>query len=165
MTNFSYTKQPITKKELRAKSILDNKTGCWIWSGCRDKDGYGIIRRHKKDWKAHRVSMFIFNDILLSEFTDGVNNLVCHTCDNPSCLNPDHLFLGTPKANKSDSVYKGRHAHGISQWQSVLNEEQVKSIRDAREYGDTYKDIAERFGVGKSTVFSVCARQTWKHVR
>jgi hypothetical protein len=79
--------------------------GCWIWTACKNQNNYGHVTINNKLYKSHRVAYEIFNGCI----TD--NLLVCHTCDNPSCVNPAHLFLGTNSQNVQDSVNKNRHAN------------------------------------------------------
>lgn len=76
--------------------------GCWNWKGCRTSRGYGRFQVHPKTLRAHRVSYFLFN----GEFDETL--LICHSCDNPSCVNPSHLFIGNSKENVEDMVKKGR---------------------------------------------------------
>ena len=83
-----------------------NKTDyCWLWTACKDKDGYGSFW-YKGDMRpAHRI---------VYEFTYGgvsQGKLICHHCDNPSCVNPTHLFLGSHKDNAQDMLYKGRNSN------------------------------------------------------
>jgi hypothetical protein len=76
-------------------------TPCWLWTGCKDKNGYGITRIGYTKTTAHRAAWI---------FTHGETNLkVCHKCDIPGCFNPDHLFEGTQSDNIKDAVSKGRH--------------------------------------------------------
>lgn len=76
---------------------------CWIWKNCKDRDGYGQVGFNYRLWKAHRLSFFFFKD--------GYKNdlVVCHSCDNPSCVNPEHLWQGTIGDNNRDTVSKGRY--------------------------------------------------------
>lgn len=80
---------------------------CWIWRGGKDKNGYGYFKYLGKTRKAHRVSWEFYKDGNKHE-----SLLVCHSCDNPSCVNPYHLWLGTPKDNMEDKVRKGRWKGG-----------------------------------------------------
>jgi hypothetical protein len=81
---------------------INSKTNCFEWIGCKDKNGYGKIFYNKKHWRSHRLIYFLIHKKL------NQSDLVCHRCDNPSCCNVDHLFIGTPKTNMADKVIKGR---------------------------------------------------------
>ena len=81
---------------------------CWHWSGSSDKDGYGVISMFGSQQRAHRVSLVIAG-------TDVSNGLACHTCDNPSCVNPNHLYVGDQKQNVRDAMLKGRRNTGWSE--------------------------------------------------
>src|SRR6266566_1485071 len=90
---------------------------CWIWTGSRDNYGYGLLTIQRRLYTASRVSYFIAN----GPIPNGM--LVCHHCDNPPCVNPSHLFIGSHKRNIQDSLVKGRCAA------IKLTENQVREIR------------------------------------
>ncbi len=129
---------------------------CWEWVGYKTHKGYGQISR----WagiprsNAHRVSYKIhFGEI-------GEKILVCHKCDNRKCVNPEHLFLGTPKENMHDKINKNRSASTGR----LLNKNIVLDIRNLRENGVKYKELAERYNVSQNTIYDICKVNTWKNL-
>jgi hypothetical protein len=138
---------------------------CWEWNRSRNKQGYGNFYkpgyRHLPE-RAHRFSYRTEK----GEIPPGIQ--VCHTCDNPPCVNPKHLFLGTAKENKADSIRKGRLRVpiGINCHQSKLTENSVRSIRNLYETQKTpHRKIAEMFGVTKTVITSILSGRSWKHVK
>lgn len=94
-------------KKIFLKSFIKDNSGCWLWNDNNiDKDGYGIIYAFGKRVKAHRFSYELYN----GEIGDNLN--VCHKCDIPKCVNPEHLWLGTSSENTQDSVNKNRRLTG-----------------------------------------------------
>jgi len=91
------------KQKLYSKIIIDEKTDCWNWQGGKNNIGYGLIRDGKRMRTTHRVSYELNNGQI------PTNLVVCHKCDNPKCINPDHLWVGTRKDNTQDMMKKGRH--------------------------------------------------------
>lgn len=82
------------------------ESGCWLWLGAKDRDGYGIIRINYVDYRTHRFSYDYYKDCIPADMC------VCHKCDEPSCVNPDHLWLGTTTDNVRDKFKKGRFRSG-----------------------------------------------------
>jgi len=144
-----------------------DKTGsCWLWTGSKDKDGYGgFTDENRRNIRAHRASWIIH----FGPIPTGMN--VCHKCDNPPCVRPDHLFLGTYQDNTIDMVNKGRHGgggKGVSRGSrngcAKLNEQQVLKIRDLLDKGEKTDIIAAKFKVYWLTIFNIKHRKTWKHI-
>lgn len=138
---------------------------CWIWTGAREgrpKFQYGVIRGVKKNGfrmeMAHRVSWMIHN----GPIPDGKQ--VLHRCDNPPCVNPSHLFVGTHQDNMDDCTKKGRRQCGERASLAKLTADGVKSIRNQYKKGARSKTLAEDFGVHQSTILGVLSGRTWKHV-
>jgi len=121
---------------------VDKTHACWQWNGHRLKKGYGQFY-YKKESLAHRISWILTN----GSIPDGL--YVLHKCDNPPCVNPDHLFLGTQSQNLADMVAKGRDdpSYGENHFRCKLSLKQVKQIRQLRELGTLQSVLAESFGV------------------
>jgi hypothetical protein len=91
------------KQRLEHRSVRDPETGCMLWTGCRTTNGYGNLTFKGRRWQAHRASWTVNRGAI----PDGL--LVCHRCDVRTCINPDHLFLGSQKENMADKVAKQGH--------------------------------------------------------
>ena len=94
------------KEKLEKCVVLVTESGCHIWMHTTDEYGYGFLKHNNKQLRAHRASY----EEYVGEIPKGI--LICHTCDVPSCINPNHLFLGTYADNSADMVRKGRHNSG-----------------------------------------------------
>lgn len=135
--------------------------GCWEFSGERDKDGYGKIKVAGRRCMAHRVAY----DLCTGDIPDGM--FVCHTCDNPPCVNPAHLWLGDAQANIDDSIAKGRQCHlrGEASGPANLTDEQAReAYRLSWEGRLTQREIADELGTTQGNVWKIKHRQRWKHL-
>lgn len=131
---------------------------CWPFIGAPNTYGYGQMRIDGKQQLVHRVVFAMASGIEPGEL------LVCHTCDNPPCCNPAHLFLGTVADNARDAVKKGRFAVGERSGVAKLNTHQVREIRRLSTEGKTFAAIAPLFGVTPENVSFIARRITWSHV-
>lgn len=133
---------------------------CWPWMAGVSEKGYGRIWDGRVMANAHRVSWEFAN----GPIPEGM--FVCHRCDNPRCVRPDHLFPGTAAENSGDMVAKGRGAgpRGARNRNTKLDPGSVQAIRAALGAGESYAAIAARFGVGKGVVGQIRHRATWRHV-
>lgn len=134
------------KAKLINKTYLDKNTNCLIWTGCRDKDGYGRLKVKGKNQKAHRVSFSLHHNMEIP------NLLVLHTCDTPSCINPDHLFLGTHADNTKDMLSKGRK--NILQ-KAKLSEDDKTNIQNTPKYHGVGSYLARVYGVSENTISKI----------
>ena len=151
----------MTLDEDRFWSKVDKSGDCWRWTAHLNTCGYGKFRYNKKSWTAQRISWMI----CYGKIPEGM--LVCHRCDNPSCVNPDHLFLGTPKDNVRDCVSKGRRAPqcGEKNYNSKLTEPEVTRIRsEYKSGGVTLQELADKYGVNYPAIHKIIKRKTWKYV-
>jgi hypothetical protein len=140
-------------------SKVEKTDGCWNWTSCLNKKGYGNFSVNSRMRRAHRVSY----EMHCEPIPPGM--LVLHHCDNPRCIRPDHLFLGTNADNMADKVAKGREAHvgvqGVSHPRAKLTEAQVLAIRSMR--GPETR-IAEKFGISVRSINDIRNRISWRHI-
>jgi len=137
---------------------------CWPWLGYINDSGYGATRtKNNKLLRAHRISYRLAH----GSIPKGV--FICHHCDNPACVNPAHLFSGTPADNVRDMDKKGRRvnapslgeAHGMSR----LTAGQVTEIRTLAASGITNAEIARRFSISDTHIWRIVSRRNWKHIK
>ncbi len=135
--------QKTLREQVESHSTPLPWTSCVIWVGATNPWGYGNIRHRGRTVPAHRASYMVHK----GEIPAGMS--VCHTCDVPACVNPDHLYLGTPKENAEDMVAKGRSARGSKSGKAKWDDSTVRAIVEAP---GTAEQIAARFGCGSSIV-------------
>jgi hypothetical protein len=137
----------------------DTLNGCWIWLGASAPSGHGRIGNHNKVYQTHRVSW----ELEYGSIPAGL--CVLHKCDNPRCVNPEHLFLGTQIENLKDMDQKKRRrvGVGIRNANAKLNNESVMEIREKYSSGSFTKTaLSEKYGVSQSTIRQVVERKTWR---
>lgn len=157
-----FIKQPqhnLYEPNLIIKRCKEVESGCLEWAGRRSSKGYGVIDIEAKGRSAHRVSYEIF----IGAIPDGLH--VLHKCDNPPCVNPEHLFLGTNDENVADKMLKRRNPQGVMYSSARLSDELVRAMRVRYAAGDRVSDMAREAGVDYKTVEKAVKRLTWKHVK
>lgn len=159
-------------------SRVEKTDGCWLWTGWKNPRGYGVLykgkgygRRGGKHVQVHRLSYTIHFGAIPTD--DGIEWCVCHRCDNPSCVRPDHLFLGTDADNMADCKAKGRNARGekhriataaaLAKARAVprpllLSPEQHVDIQLKHASGFSIREIAEAYGMKESTIYKASKR-------
>jgi hypothetical protein len=140
-----------------SKIIKEND--CWIWTGATMKNGYGklsgsghggenLIAAHRASWILHK-----------GPIPEGLD--VCHQCDTPECVNPEHLFIGTRLDNMKDCVSKGRSCRGEKHGNAKLTWSAVSAMKEQRADGRTYEKIAKSFGVTRVTAYRAITGICW----
>lgn len=157
-----FTEQTTYIAELRAmrakfdaKYICDPNSGCYLWNGTLDKNGYGRFSINHKWNKAHRYSWELYNGAI----PQGMH--ICHRCDTPACVNPGHLFLGTNADNTADKTKKGRVPQGERHWSARLSEADITNIRADKR---NHREIAHSYGVSKSHIQRIKNGSAWRHL-
>ena len=157
---------------MRRVSKPDGEDGCWLWDEGRDKDGYGLIYSKELGGlkKAHRVAYILFKDAI----PEGL--CVLHSCDNPPCVNPKHLWTGTRRNNIDDMVAKGRSLHGTKGSKTKLTEKQVLEIRASyvprkggvpkghsrkTQYIGSVRWLARKYNVSRSAIQFILHGKNW----
>lgn len=153
---------------------------CWVWKAYKNKAGYGQIKKGRINYQSHRIVWIITNGPIPHDSSyHGV--CVCHRCDNPSCVNPDHLFLGGHKENMLDREEKGRNntssalmalklqpeclARGEAHGRAKITAVKVLAMRACYASGGiTQRQLVVQFGVCLASVNKIILRKTWKHL-
>jgi hypothetical protein len=125
---------------------------CWIWRGARTTANYGLLMVNRMAIRAHRLSF------LLEHGAIPRDRYCCHRCDNPACVRPSHLFLGSAADNARDMVSKSRNAR------RKLTADRVQELRVRHAAGESLRSLADGLGVVQGTVWKALVGRTWKHV-
>lgn len=153
--------RPLTPLWKRFEEKVEKTSGCWLWTGNVDKDGYGRIREGgmNESRRAHRVAY------ALAHGSTPVGKVVMHSCDNRLCVNPAHLKVGSIKDNNDDRIAKGRTARGPQMSSAKLNEDIVRDIRKMEFMrGDQIK-LADELGVSPGLISMVKRGKVWSWVQ
>lgn len=153
--------QAITNRVVEVfHSRLVKGDGCWIMNGKLDSRSRNRIYTPLGTMLAHRISYLMFH----GEIPHGLE--VCHSCDNPGCVNPNHLWLGTHTDNMRDMEQKGRgnQQKGERCGKAKLKEKQVIKIRSLYSSGFSYRKLAARFKMDASSIGDIVNRHTWSHI-
>jgi hypothetical protein len=141
---------------IRVKEV---PSGCWEWQGASNQFGYGSVRVDGEIIKTHRYAYMLTK----GPIPDGMH--ICHACDNPKCVNPDHLWAGTHKENMADAARKGRMMSKMPEWMQGENHPRAKLTNTQRELaverrlaGEMYKTIAKDYGVSPVAIIKVCQK-------
>ena len=156
------------KRELQFSNYkIDISTNCWFWLGGKDKDGYGKVKKFGKTVRASRL--------YYEKYKGGIedNKVIMHLCDNPPCVNPDHLNIGTHLDNEKNKDLKGRRspspsishpellARGEKHYKSKLTEDAIYDIRESLSSASV---LAIKYNVHKSIIFKIKSGKTWRHL-
>lgn len=146
--------------DLWNKVAIGELDACWPWLGAVRPNGYGVISVDGRNHSTHRLAF----RLAVGPIPDG--HLICHTCDNPPCCNPAHLYAGTSSQNQRDAVARERRPSrkGSLHPSAKLTENGVLEIRRRRAAGDRAMELASEFGVSRPTITRVVKAEGWVHV-
>lgn len=146
-----------SRKQRFEERIYYCVSGCWIWTASCYSNGYGQFYDNCKIRIAHRISYELYKG-------DPTGFHVLHSCDNPKCVNPDHLSLGNDADNSLDKVKKGRQARGSKMPQSKLDALQVKVIHSCFPGKFFQREIGNYFKISQTAVSKILLGKHWKHI-
>jgi hypothetical protein len=144
---------------IEENSIPEPNSGCWLWLGALNSDGYGAIRVNGRQWHAHRLAY-----VLVNGEPPNDTPVIRHLCNNPACANPDHLAAGTTQDNAADRVAAGTHVAGSKHPLAKLSEDDIPTIVAAHNGGASIRGLAKSYRVSQRTIQFVLRGITWKRV-
>ncbi len=147
-------KKSVIKRFMSKINYKNN--GCWEWNGYLNRDGYGQIYIDGKSYRSNRASWLIFK----GELEDDM--CVCHRCDNPKCVNPDHLFKGTVNDNNIDAMRKGSLRSGCLHPRAKLTEKEIVEIRNSKL---SQNKLSKRYNVSKHAIWQIIKKLSYVEVR
>ena len=137
----------------RLDKYTDKTDSCWVWVGYKNKHGYGMLMVNKKLTSAHRLNFYRYIE-------NPIGKCVLHRCDNPSCVNPDHLWLGTHKENTKDMIQKGRQnpKYGEATKATSISKEIIISIRN--DNISNSRELSEKYNISRSQAHKIKTNKT-----
>jgi len=144
-----------------AKRVELERDDCWVWQGAKYQNGYGMValrRGKRKTFSAHRIAWIIANG---QNVPEGL--MVCHKCDNRSCVNPNHLYVGTGKDNNTDTIIRNRGNRKIGEkcsWAKLSDNEALKIFHSI----ERQSVLARKYKVDPSTISQIKSGSRWKHL-
>jgi hypothetical protein len=151
-------------KELLLDRTIQHQDGCWEWVGYKTNQGYGRVMAQRRSYLVHRLAMHLWKDFDLNSAL-----LICHHCDNPPCINPEHLFVGTVYDNVQDMKRKGRSPKkqiGEASPIAKLTEANVKRIFKLLAEGKlNQRQIARKFKISPGYLSQIKSGFYWKHIQ
>jgi len=151
----------VTEADLKrfwSKVKIKSQNQCWNWNGSTSPRGYGSVSLYGANLRAHRVSLYFSGTIIPEQ------HFACHHCDNPGCVNPHHLFVGTQKQNADDMKHKNRQCKGERTPSSRITTKIARAIKTAPKYDGYLRDLAAFYGISHGCVQHVRYGHTWRHI-
>lgn len=140
------------QERVRGRAIRNRHTGCWEWQGSKYWDGYGRWQINKVHYLAHRVAYASWHGPVQS------TTVIRHTCDNPACINPEHLIAGTQEENVRDRQDRGRQARGERNGRAKVTADQVRAMRES---GKGPRELAREYDLSSKTVSDLLRGVNW----
>lgn len=151
-------KDKLLIEKFHSMVMPEPNTGCWLWNGKIHNGGYGIMFTNGTSYLTHRLSYTIHK----GKIQKGL--FVCHTCDVRSCVNPDHLFLGSNEDNVADMVRKNRQAKGEHNSKTKLDEHTVRQVMCLYSIGMGSTIISKMFSMSQATIWQIMHGKIWNHI-
>jgi hypothetical protein len=152
-------------EKFKSKIIHEESSDCWVWTASKYRGGYGHFARWiDGKWKMYKAHRFAYEFYTNTPREDMQGLFVCHTCDNPSCVNPKHLYLGSLQDNANDRVKRNRGGFGRDKKHSWLSLEIAKKVRETKKRNPelTYVELAKLFNSSAPQVHRIVNNKIWK---
>lgn len=148
----------------KVQKLSEVNGGCWVWTAAHDKDMYGLFRICENGKKI-QMRAHIYSWQLYTGRPVPPSGQICHKCDHPYCVNPDHLFLGSTQDNTQDKVEKGRQSKGENHGSAKLTELQVREIRILSTQGKRRIELSKLYNVSSACISGIALYKEWKHIK